>query len=104
MGAVAERRVSYADYLALEARSEGRHEFVGGAVLAMAGGTIEHGRIIARLVVSQRERRVEVYRRTGPRRWSLDEHGAGEAVTLTSIEATFAVDDVYSDALGSIVD
>lgn len=191
MGAPAERRVGYDEFLALEARSEGRHEFVAGVVVAMAGGTIEHGRLIARLVgllgksldgrpcvalssdvrvriraadrasypdvlvvcgeierddadaqavvnptviievtsdstesldrhekladyrrlpslreyvlVSQRERRVEVYRRTGPRRWSLDDHVASEHVTLASIDATFAVDDVYTDALGSIV-
>jgi Uma2 family endonuclease len=191
MGAVAERRVSYAEFLALEARSEQRHEFAAGIVFAMAGGTIEHGRIIARLVgllggalagkpcvalasdvrvriraadrasypdvlvvcgtierddgdeqavvnptviievtsdstesldrhekladyrrlpslreyvlVSQRERRVEVYRRVAPRRWSLDEQGTGESVTLTSVDAVMAVDDVYTDALGSIV-
>jgi Uma2 family endonuclease len=36
-------RMSYAEYLEREARSEARHEFLGGDVYAMAGGTPEHG-------------------------------------------------------------
>jgi len=35
-------RVSIEDYLAGERRSEVRHEYVGGAVYAMAGGSDEH--------------------------------------------------------------
>lgn len=35
--------MSYAEYLAFEAASETRHEFVNGEVFAMAGGTVEHG-------------------------------------------------------------
>jgi Uma2 family endonuclease len=34
--------VTYADYLALEARSEAKHEFYGGVLFAMAGGTVGH--------------------------------------------------------------
>jgi Uma2 family endonuclease len=49
MAGPAKRRVSYADYLAFEATREGRHEYVGGLVVAMAGGTIEHGRLVSRL-------------------------------------------------------
>ena len=36
-------RMSYAEYVALEASSQTKHEYVGGEVFAMAGGTIEHG-------------------------------------------------------------
>jgi Uma2 family endonuclease len=38
-------RSTYAEYLELEASSELRHEFVDGAVYAMAGGTPEHARL-----------------------------------------------------------
>ena len=40
-------RMSYDDYLALEGRSETKHEYVNGRVYAMAGGTLEHSRIAA---------------------------------------------------------
>ena len=40
-------RVSYDDYLALEATSEEKHEWIDGVVYAMAGGTYEHGRLAA---------------------------------------------------------
>ena len=39
------QRTSYAEYLALEAESEQRYEFVDGFVHAMAGGTPEHSRL-----------------------------------------------------------
>ena len=190
MGA-AGRRVTYAEYLELEARSDVRHEYVAGTIVAMAGGSVEDGRLISRLgallsralegrpcvvlpadvrvrirasdratypdlhvvcseverdpdddhavvnptviievlsdttaesdrgdkfadyrrlralreyvLVSQRERRVDVYRRDG-RRWHLDEYGAGERVVFESIAVELAVDDVYVDGLGAIVD
>jgi Uma2 family endonuclease len=35
--------MTYPEYLAQEAQSQERHEFVDGDVFAMAGGTIEHG-------------------------------------------------------------
>jgi Uma2 family endonuclease len=35
--------MSYAEYLAFEASSETKHEYVNGEVFDMAGGTIEHG-------------------------------------------------------------
>ena len=47
----ARSRVSYAEYLALEAASEVKHEFISGAIVAVAGGTIEHGRLMSRLTV-----------------------------------------------------
>lgn len=45
----AKKSVSYGEYLALEASSEERHEYVAGVVLAMSGGTVEHGRLISRI-------------------------------------------------------
>lgn len=54
------------------------------------------------VLVSQRERRVDVYRRDG-RRWVLDEHGTSETVRLESISASIEVDAIYVDALGAIV-
>ncbi len=35
-------RMTTADFLAWEARQEGRHEFVGGRIVAMVGGTRRH--------------------------------------------------------------
>ncbi len=54
------------------------------------------------LLISQRERRVEVYRRDG-RRWHLDEYGGGERFGLDSLGVELAVDEVYVDRLGTIV-
>ena len=54
------------------------------------------------VLVSQRERRVDVYRREG-RRWVLDEHGRGESMRLESLDVALAVDDLYVDGLGPIV-
>jgi Uma2 family endonuclease len=54
------------------------------------------------VLVSQYERRIDVYRRDG-RRWQLDEYGAGEKLQLESIAVEFSVDDVYTDGLGAIV-
>jgi Uma2 family endonuclease len=54
------------------------------------------------VLVSQAERRIDVFRRDG-RRWVLDEHGGGERLTLESVGVALAVDDVYTDALGAIV-
>jgi hypothetical protein len=33
--------VSYAEYLALEAKGDGKHEYIAGVIYAMAGGTPE---------------------------------------------------------------
>jgi Uma2 family endonuclease len=54
------------------------------------------------VLVSQRERRVEVYRRDG-RRWYLEEYGRGELLRLESITAELAVDEMYVDRVGAIV-
>ena len=55
------------------------------------------------MLISQRERRVELYRRTGPRRWTLEGLISGERVQLTSLEVELAVDELYRDDLGTIV-
>ena len=186
----AAKRVTYAEYLALEEATGSKHDYSAGIAVATSGGSIEHGRLIARMaalltgglagrpclvlpsdvririraadratypdlqvvcgaierdpedehavvnpiaiveglsastsdsdrgdkfadyrrlrslreyvLVSQRERRIDVYRRDG-RRWVLDEHGPGEKVRFDALDVELAVDDVYTDALGSIV-
>src|SRR5688572_11300873 len=40
---------SYDDYLRIEEQSPTRHEFIGGEIYAMAGGTPEHGALAARI-------------------------------------------------------
>lgn len=42
-------KTSYAEYLAAEETSAEKHEFLDGEVRAMAGGTISHGALAARL-------------------------------------------------------
>jgi Uma2 family endonuclease len=43
-------RYTYRDYVALEAHSPVRHEFVAGEIYAMAGGTPEHAALAATLL------------------------------------------------------
>jgi Uma2 family endonuclease len=54
------------------------------------------------VLVSQHERRIDVYTRDG-RRWILDEYRAGKQLQLVSINVALVVDDVYTDALGAII-
>jgi len=188
---VARRHVTYAEYVAIANDSEVKYDYFAGEVVAMAGGTVEHGRLIARtaalidraldgrpcivlpsdlrvriraadratypdlhivcgqperdpdddhaivnptviievlsdstagldriekfaayrrlpslreyVLVSQRERRVEIYRRRENRRWQLDEHVAGDPLRLESLAIELAVDDLYVDRIGVIV-
>jgi Uma2 family endonuclease len=51
--------------------------------------------------VSQREPRIEVYRRNEAGRWELFEFEAGARAELASVGATVAVDDVYRDPLSA---
>ena len=187
---VARKRVTYAEYIAIANDSPVKYEYIAGEVVAMAGGTIAHGRLIGRatdvlnraldgtrcvvlpsdlrvrirsaerstypdlhvvcgeierdpdddhaivnptaivevlsdstqdsdrtekfaayrrlrslqeyVLVSQRERRVEVYRRDG-RRWLLDEYGPSERLALSSLAIELAVDELYVDRIGQIV-
>lgn len=41
--------MSYAEYLELSEQAEVKHEFIDGLVVAMAGHTIEHSRLVARV-------------------------------------------------------
>jgi Uma2 family endonuclease len=188
---VARKRATYAEYLALANDSDVKYEYVAGDVVAMAGGTVEHGRLIGRasalldralegkpcivlpsdlririraaerstypdlhvvcgpperdpdddhaivnptvivevlsdstagfdrtekfaayrrlpslreyVLISQRERRVELYRRRENRRWQLDEYIAGDRLRLDSLAVELAVDDLYVDRVGVIV-
>ncbi|MEJ7729855.1 MAG: Uma2 family endonuclease [Polyangiaceae bacterium] len=45
MAASAPRILTYADYLEAEHRSESKHEWHAGVIVAMSGGTIEHARL-----------------------------------------------------------
>ena len=54
------------------------------------------------VLISQRERRLEVYRRDG-RRWLLEEYGPGDRLPLSSLAIELAVDEIYIDRLGPIV-
>ena len=185
------KRLTYAEYVAIANDSHIKYEYVAGEVIAMAGGTVEHGRLIGRaaalidralegkpcivlpsdlrvriraadrstypdlhvvcgqperdpdddhaivnptvvvevlsdstagldriekfaayrrlaslreyVLVSQRERRVEVYRRRENRRWQLDEHLTGDRLRLESLAIEIAVNDLYVDRVGIIV-
>jgi Uma2 family endonuclease len=69
------------------------------------GEKFAHYRRLASLreyvLVSQREPRIEVFRRTAAGRWELIEAVAGGRVLLESIGVELAVDDVYASALAS---
>ncbi len=55
----------YAEYVAFEASADVKHEYVRGLILAMAGGTPEHGaravRVMAALSTALRDRSCVVY-------------------------------------------
>jgi Uma2 family endonuclease len=43
---------TFADYLRYEAASRDKHEYVSGLILAMAGGTLEHGALASAVVIA----------------------------------------------------
>ncbi len=49
MAAILEKKISLAEYLELEKKSDVRHEFVDGEMLAMAGEKRRHNRIAGRI-------------------------------------------------------
>lgn len=67
------------------------------------GEKVEHYRQIpslhACLLVSHRQRLIEVWQRAPDGSWSLTSHRAGEAVELDAIGVRFAVDEVYRGVL-----
>lgn len=56
---------TFAEYLAQEQASDTKHELVNGEIFAMAGGTIEHGRLASKVTAAigaqLRGRRCEAY-------------------------------------------
>jgi Uma2 family endonuclease len=54
------------------------------------------------VLISQRERRVQLYRRRESRRWQLDEHVAGDRLRLESLAVAVAVDELHADRVGVI--
>jgi len=55
---------TYAEYLALEASSNVKHEFLGGQIYAMAGGTPEHAALAAAAIGARLDVR-ELYESAG---------------------------------------
>jgi Uma2 family endonuclease len=53
------------------------------------------------VLVSQRERRIEVHRLNDGGHWELHEAGAGESVALASLGCELSVDEVYRDPFAS---
>jgi Uma2 family endonuclease len=51
------------------------------------------------LIVSHRERRFSLYRRSGQQQWTSLEAVTGESLTLESIGVTLRVDDIYGTRL-----
>jgi hypothetical protein len=49
MVSVARKRATYAEYMAFTETSELKHEYIAGEIVAMAGGTIAHGRLIGQV-------------------------------------------------------
>ncbi len=48
----ARHRYSYAEYLAYERDSALKHEYIDGEIVALAGGTIRHNALAARVVAA----------------------------------------------------
>lgn len=124
----AKRRATYAEYVALEETGECKHEYVGGTIFAMAGGSIEHGRLVSRLtallsgalagrpcVVLPADVRVRVRaaeRATYPDVYVVcgdierdpdDDHAVVNPLVIVEVLSDSTVGDVYVDGLGAIV-
>jgi Uma2 family endonuclease len=69
------------------------------------GEKASHYRQLASLreyvLVSQRHRRIEVYRRNEAERWELFEFEAGATAGLASVDCVIAVDEIYRDPLAA---
>jgi Uma2 family endonuclease len=50
------------------------------------------------VLVSQDQVKIEVRRRESERKWTIEEYGAGDVITLASVGATLDVDSLYEDA------
>lgn len=51
------------------------------------------------VLVSSTEMELDVFRRIGQNKWELTTYKQGEVVTLTSIDFTFAIEQVYEDII-----
>jgi Uma2 family endonuclease len=148
-------RYTWAEYLALEASSNVKHEYLNGQIYAMAGGTPEHAALAAAVIgllfpqlrgapcrahdadlrvrvpktglatypdvtivcgpsqfehykglsslseyvlVSHRERKVEVWVRDPEETWTCNTAQSGEVARLASIGARLDVDELYEAA------
>lgn len=52
MNAQTKTTMTHAEYLAREATSDVKHEFIAGEVFAMAGGTVEHGATASAMITA----------------------------------------------------
>ena len=90
-------RGTYADYLALEATAAQKHEFIDGSILAMAGGSLEHARLQARLTVDLTrllgERPCVVYSSDARVRVEATNRSTYPDVTVVCGETRTALDD-----------
>jgi Uma2 family endonuclease len=103
--------VSPKEYLVIERQSQIRHEYRRGLVYAMAGGTDNHDRLTfnflkavdnplgdasgCRFYSGNVKVNVECRRRTATGTWETTVDETGDQVTLTSIDLTFAIGDLY---------
>jgi Uma2 family endonuclease len=99
----------------LETASEDKHAVVNPTVIVEVlsesseaydrGVKFAHYRRLASLreyvLVSQTEPRIEVFRREANGTWTFFDVTAGQTLTLTSVDARIAVDDVYRDPLAA---
>lgn len=94
--------MTYAEYVAREAASVIKHEYVRGEVFVL-GAKAAHYRRIPSLreyvLVSQDEPLIEVFRRTDTGSWELIEARAGSRIELRSLGVTIDVDAIYADPL-----
>lgn len=107
-------RVSEDDYLAAERTADTKHELVNGHVVAMAGDSIRHNALVARLLMSLGTRlrgaadvrdgepdqpRIERYERGEHGTWTLHEALGGESVLeLPALAIALPLSELY-DAL-----
>ena len=52
-------------------------------------------------LVWQRDRRIELHQRTAADSWDYTDARAGDRLEIAAIAASFAVDGIYTDALGA---
>lgn len=90
-------RTEYADYLELERKREEKHEFLDGLVLAMAGGSLEHARLQARLIVELtrllRDRPCAIYSSDARVRIEVTKTSTYPDVTVVCGDTLTAADD-----------